>query len=77
MLCDDDMLLFRGSKSPTHMSEIRSNPVQSAGKGCSCVSHGNTVKTSMSGDSGRWHLFHVLIGEEHGAQCPNPGRNSP
>jgi hypothetical protein len=33
MLCDDGMLLFRGYKSLTHMSEIRSNPVQSAGKG--------------------------------------------
>jgi len=33
MLCDDDMLLFRGCKSLTHMSEIQFNPVQSAGKG--------------------------------------------
>ena len=27
MLCDDDMLLFRGYKSLTHTNEIRSNPV--------------------------------------------------
>ena len=60
MLCDDDMLLFRGYKSPTHMSGNTVPILHNQLERCSVFHNGNTVKTSSSGDSGRWHLFHVL-----------------
>jgi hypothetical protein len=52
MLCDDDMLLFRGYKSLTHMNEIWSNPVQPARKDVVSLAWVVRVKTSISRDNG-------------------------
>ena len=56
MLGDDDILLFRSYQSPTNMGEIRSNLQNQFGLLRIVI----RSRTSISGDSGRWHLFHVL-----------------